>query len=129
MLAAQPVSALLGTRLASFGPDGATLELDVRDELGQQHGFVHGGVVSYLVDTAITFAAGAVLGADLVTGGFTVDYLRPATGERLQARAIVVRAGTSVAVLRCEVQALDATGNAVLCAVGQGRATRRSPRR
>lgn len=129
VLAAQPFSALLGARLASFGPDGATLELDVREELRQQHGFVHGGVVSYLVDNAITFAAGAVLGADLVTGGFTIDYLRPATGECLQARAMLVRAGTGVAVLRCEVRAVDGTGNAVLCAVGQGRANRRSPRR
>lgn len=128
-LAVCPFSALLGTRLASFGPDGATLELDVRDELRQQHGFVHGGVVSYLVDNAMAFAAGAVLGTDLVTGGFTIDYVRPAIGARLQARATPVQAGTNTAVLQCEVHTVDGTGSASLCAIGQGRVTRRSRRR
>src|SRR5215211_1100107 len=63
-LASQPFSVLLGSRLVEFDPEGATLELEVRNDLRQQHGFVHGGVISYLVDNAVTFAAGAVLGPD-----------------------------------------------------------------
>ena len=69
----------------------------------QQHGFVHDGVISYLIDNTITFAAGAILGPDIVTGGFTIDYLRPATGQALLARAHVLRAGTTHAVGRCDV--------------------------
>ena len=61
VLAAQPFSVLLGTRLTDFGPDGVTLELTARPDLRQQHGYLHGGVVSYLIDNAITFAAGAAL--------------------------------------------------------------------
>jgi uncharacterized protein (TIGR00369 family) len=128
-LAAQPFSVLLGTRLAQFGLDGVTLELDVRDELRQQHGYVHGGVVSYLVDNAITFAAGAVLGPDVVTGGFTVDYLRPTTGGLLQARATVVRAGARQVVLCCTVHDTDLDDPGSLCAIGQGRANLRRPSR
>jgi uncharacterized protein (TIGR00369 family) len=128
VLASQPFSALLGARLKSFGTDHATLQLDVRKELTQQHGYVHGGVVSYLVDNAVTFAAGTALGADLVTAGFTIDYLRPASGVRLEADAAIVRAGAGSAVVRCDVHSIDAAGVLTWCAVGQGRVSVRPER-
>jgi uncharacterized protein (TIGR00369 family) len=118
VLAAQPFSVLLGTRLADFGPDGVTLELTARPDLRQQHGYLHGGVVSYLIDNAITFAAGAALGPDIVTAAISVDYVRPAVGD-LVARAWVVRAGSGRAVLRCDVSTATAA-EPVLCAIGQG---------
>jgi uncharacterized protein (TIGR00369 family) len=93
--ASQPFSRLLGARLTEFGAGGATLELDIRDELNQQNGYLHGGVLAYAADNALTFAAGTVLGPSLLTAGFTIDYLRPATGVTLQARATVVQAGRS----------------------------------
>ncbi|WP_067822708.1 PaaI family thioesterase [Actinomadura kijaniata] len=119
-LEAQPFSTLLGTRLTEFGDGAATLELDVRDELRQQNGFVHGGVLAYLADNALTFAAGAAAGTNVVTAGFTIDYLRPAVGATLRARAGVVRAGRSRVVCRCDVLVLDAEGAETLCAVAQG---------
>src|SRR5436190_293062 len=79
-LAAQPFSVLLGARLTAFGAGGATLELDIRDDLRQQNGYLHGGVLGYAADNAITFAAGTALGPDVLTGGFTISYLRPADG-------------------------------------------------
>ncbi|WP_328524655.1 PaaI family thioesterase [Kribbella sp. NBC_00359] len=45
VLAAQPFSVLLGARLTGFGAGGATLELDIRDDLRQQNGYLHGGVL------------------------------------------------------------------------------------
>lgn len=122
VLAAQPFSALLGTEVDRFGPDGVSLRLEVTDELRQQHGYVHGGVISYLVDNAIAFAAGAVLGADVVSAGFSIEFVRPATGGELRADAVAVHVGSSGAVVRCEV--LDAEARTV--AVGQGRAASRS---
>lgn len=115
----------LGARLVAFSRDGAVLHLPVRAELHQQHGFVHGGVLSYLVDNAITFAAGAVLGPDVVTGGFSIDYLRPATGSLLTAEARTVRAGAQQAVVRCEVMDHQ-DDESRLCAIGQGRVLRRA---
>jgi uncharacterized protein (TIGR00369 family) len=120
VLAAQPFSTLLGARLVAFGDGAATLELDVRDELRQQNGFVHGGVLSYAADNTLTFAAGAVAGARLLTAGFTIDYLRPARGEVLRARADVVRAGRSRVVCRCDLIMVDGEGAETLCAVAQG---------
>ncbi|MFI8764721.1 PaaI family thioesterase [Streptomyces sp. R-07] len=120
VLAAQPFSTYLGARLTAFGDGVAVLELDVRDELRQQNGFVHGGVLSYAADNTLTFAAGTVAGTGLLTAGFTIDYLRPARGETLRARAQVVRPGRSRVVCRCELFMLDSDGNETLCAIAQG---------
>ncbi|ADI08279.1 putative phenylacetic acid degradation protein [Streptomyces bingchenggensis BCW-1] len=120
MLAAQPFSNLLGARLIAFGEGAATLELDIRDDLRQQHGFLHGGVLGYAADNALTFAAGSVAGARLLTAGFTIDYLRPAAGTLLRAEARVVRAGRTRVVCRCDLSTVDGGGTATLCAVAQG---------
>jgi uncharacterized protein (TIGR00369 family) len=119
-LAAQPFSVLLGARLVAFGENSATLELDVRDELRQQNGFLHGGVLSYAADNTLTFAAGTVVGARVLTAGFTIDYLRPAQGELLRAHAQVVRAGRSRVVCRCDLIMVRDDGTEALCAVAQG---------
>ncbi|MGY0060234.1 PaaI family thioesterase [Streptomyces sp. LZ34] len=120
MLAAQPFSNLLGARLVAFGEGAATLELDIRDDLRQQHGFLHGGVLGYAADNALTFAAGSVAGARLLTAGFTIDYLRPAAGALLRAEARVVRAGRTRVVCRCDLSTVDGEGMETLCAVAQG---------
>ncbi|MEV7790065.1 PaaI family thioesterase [Streptomyces sp. NPDC088106] len=119
-LAGQPFSRLLGARLTAFGDGGATLEIDIREELHQQNGFLHGGVLSYAADNALTFAAGAVLGPNVLTGGFSVQYLRPAAGRTLRARAEVVHAGRRQAVVRCDLLTLGEDGTETLCAVAQG---------
>ncbi|MEU8764559.1 PaaI family thioesterase [Streptomyces sp. NPDC048659] len=126
ILDAQPFSRLLGARITAFGPDGATLELDVRDELHQQNGFVHGGVLSYAADNALTFAAGAALGPAVLTAGFSIQYVRPARGTLLRARASVVHAGRRQAVVRCDLSTVetadptDPSASETLCAVAQG---------
>ncbi|MEV7136689.1 PaaI family thioesterase [Streptomyces tauricus] len=119
-LAAQPFSNLLGTRLVAFGKGEAVLELDIRDDLRQQNGFVHGGVLGYAADNALTFAAGSAVGARVLTSGFTIDYLRPADGTLLRAHAHVVRAGRTRVVCRCDLSTVDAEGTQTLCAVAQG---------
>jgi uncharacterized protein (TIGR00369 family) len=118
-LQAQPFSRMVGAEVAKFGAGFAELVLPVRDELTQQHGFVHGGVVSYLADNALTFAGGSELGPWVVTSEFKINYLRPAVGDRLVARAGVLHAGRRVAVCRCDVYAVDADGEQ-LCASAQG---------
>lgn len=122
VLAAQPFAQLVGTEIAAFGDGAATLIIPIRPELGQQFGFVHGGVVSYAADNALTFAAGTVLGANVLTGGFTITYLRPAAGTRLRAEATVTGSTRRQAVVSCEIYAESAQAEPVLCAVAQGTA-------
>jgi uncharacterized protein (TIGR00369 family) len=69
----------------------------------QQNGFAHGGVISYLADNALTFAGASVLGANVLTSEYKINYLRPAKGERLIARAEVLHTGKRQAVVRCDV--------------------------
>lgn len=114
----QPFSVLLGTELEFFEPGKAILTLRVREELKQQHGFVHGGVVSYLADNALTYAGGSVLG-DSVTSEYKINYLRPAIGEKLAARATVLSAGKKQAVCQCEVFEIGDAGERMV-AVAQG---------
>ena len=123
ILAAQPFSTLLGARLTAFGNGEATLEIDIRDELRQQNGFLHGGVLGYAADNALTFAAGAAAGEKILTSGFTIDYLRPADGHTLRAHARVLRAGRTRVVCRCDLSTLDPHGTPTLCAVAQGSIT------
>ncbi|MCR8913407.1 PaaI family thioesterase [Marinobacter panjinensis] len=122
ILEQQPFSVLLGTELRAFEPGKAELALAVRGELKQQHGFVHGGVVSYLADNALTYAGGSVLG-DSVTSEYKINYLRPALGQTLLARATVISAGKKQAVCQCQVVAIN-DGEERVVAVAQGTITR-----
>lgn len=119
VLARQPFSTLIGVELAHLEAGKAELRLPIRDDLLQQHGFVHGGVVAYLADNALTFAGGAALGGDVVTAELKINYLRPARGDLLIARASTVGAGRTQAVTRCEIYAV-AAGDERLCAAAQG---------
>lgn len=103
-LHAQPFSMLLGAELMQASATELTLCLPIRDELRQQHGFVHGGVISYLADNALTFAGALALGPRVVTGEYKINYLRPAMNGTLVARAQVVYAGRHQAT--CRVQYL-----------------------
>ena len=118
-LASQPFSQLVGAELTTFSADGAELRVVVTHSLLQQHGFVHGGVLAYLADNALTFAGGGALGAAVVTSEFKINYLRPAKGDALVARAKVLSAGKTQAVCRCEIYAIDADEEK-LCAAAQG---------
>ncbi len=115
ILRAQPFSRLLGTRLLAFRPGRAELALRLRPEHRQQNGFAHGGVLAYLVDNALTFAAGSVLGPEVLTVEFKVNFVRPARGDELRAVGEAKAAGKRLAVARAEVY-----DGATLVALGQG---------
>jgi uncharacterized protein (TIGR00369 family) len=118
VLASQPFSVLLGTEVTAVAEDEVTLELALRDELKQQHGFAHGGVVSYLADNALTWVGATALGKSVVTVEMKINYLRPGVGERLIARASVLSATRNFAVTRCEVY-VRRDGEDRLCAAAQ----------
>ena len=119
VLGRQAFSVLLGARLDVFEPRMAQISLAVVPALLQQDGFVHGGVLAYLADNALTYAGGSVLGK-VLTSEFKINYLRPAVDvERLVAVATVVASGRTQAVCRCDVFLERAAGRE-LCAAAQG---------
>jgi uncharacterized protein (TIGR00369 family) len=119
VLRQQGFSRLLGTELTAFSAGHAELQLPLRAEHQQQHGFAHGGVIAYLADLALTYAGGSALGDNVLTSEIKINYLRPGVGERLIVRAHCVHAGRTQAVTRCEVYAV-ADGVEKLCAAAQG---------
>lgn len=120
-LHAQAFSRLLDARLERLEPGRAVLSLPLGPQLLQHHGQVHGGVLSYLADNALTFAAGSLLG-EVVTLEFKINYLLPVrSGERLAAEAVVVGQSRRQAVCRCDLF-VPHDGPRVLCAVAQGSA-------
>ena len=54
-LESQPFSKLLNAKLRVFSLGEVVLEVPITEELMQQHGFVHGGVISYAADNSLTF--------------------------------------------------------------------------
>lgn len=119
VLASQPFSQLIGAELAALSPGRCELHVPITEAVKQQHGFVHGGVLSYAADNALTYAGGTALRVPVVTAEFKINYLRPAIGERLIARAEAVHTGKSQAVCRCDVFVVK-DGEEKLCAVAQG---------
>jgi uncharacterized protein (TIGR00369 family) len=122
ILAAQPFSRLVGAELTRFEPGTAVLEIGIRDDLRQHDGHLHGGVLAYAADAAVTFAAGSTLGPSILTSGLTISYLRPAQGHSLRAEAHVVHTGARQVVARCDLYAVGEDGETTLCAVAQGSA-------
>jgi uncharacterized protein (TIGR00369 family) len=125
VLASQPFSVLLGAQIAEYSEGWVEIRIPVTDQLKQQHGFVHGGVISYAADNALTFAGGSTLGAAVVTSEFKINYLRPAIGELLIARATVIYSGKNQAVCRCDIFVCTNQGEH-LCATSQGTISRLS---
>lgn len=118
-LGSQPFSLLLGAELAALSPGKVDMQLPLKPEHLQQNGFAHGGVVSYLADNALTFAGGTAMQVPVVTSEFKINYVRPAVGERLIARAAADAVSKTQAVCRCEVFAVK-DGAEKLCALAQG---------
>jgi len=118
--ASQPFSQFLGAELTAAAPGSAEIALTLQKHHRQQHGFAHGGVISYLADNALTFAGGLALGGDgSLTVEFKINYLRPSVGQRLVARATTRNAGKRFATCQCEIYAVN-DGEEKLCALAQG---------
>ena len=93
------------------------LELVVSDDLRQHHGFVHGGVLMALADTACAWAAATASG-DVVTASASLHYLAPARGTSVRADAAVLRAGKRNATVDVKVYSIAADGTETLAATG-----------
>lgn len=86
----------------------------------QQHGFIHGGVVGMIADSAAGYAAMTMVHAtaSVLTVEFKMNLVAPADGEKLIARGQVVRSGRTLIVTKAEVFAVK-EGKEVLCALMQ----------
>jgi uncharacterized protein (TIGR00369 family) len=106
--AKQAFMATIGARLATVSPGQVTIELPFREDLVQQHGFLHAGVVTSVIDSACGYAALSVMppGAAVLSVEFKVNLLKPAAGSLFRATGKVVRAGRTLTVCSGELEAI-----------------------
>ncbi|MFI5232354.1 MAG: PaaI family thioesterase [Gemmatimonadales bacterium] len=118
--ARQAVMATLGATIDGVAPGEVTLDLPFRQDLTQQHGFLHAGIVTSVMDSACGYAALTLMepGAAVLSVEFKVNLLAPARGERFRAVGRVVRAGRNVTVVSGEFRSVGA--DAVLVAIMTG---------
>ena len=100
--------ASLGAELAALAPGACELRLPFRPEFAQQHGFFHGGLIATLADSAAGHAGLTLTGAGQgsITVEFKLNFLAPAQGEALLAKARVVKAGRTLTVSHADVFAI-----------------------
>ncbi|HSY84308.1 MAG TPA: PaaI family thioesterase [Gemmatimonadaceae bacterium] len=98
--AKQQFMVTLGANLASVQPGEVCIELPFRADLTQQHGFLHAGVVTSVIDSACGYAALTLMPPDraVLSVEFKVNLIAPAQGATFQARGRVVRAGRTLTV-------------------------------
>jgi uncharacterized protein (TIGR00369 family) len=103
--AAVPYAKFLGLELCEIKSGEVSVCIDVREELKQNQGVVHGGAVASLIDTASAFAILTKLQAEerVTTTDLTIHYLRPITEGRLLATARIIRAGRRMFVVSVDV--------------------------
>jgi uncharacterized protein (TIGR00369 family) len=84
-LARQRAMATIGATVLRVAPGEVDITLPARDDLTQQHGFLHGGLVAAVLDSACGYAALTLmpLGATVLTVEYKVNFVAPAAGERL----------------------------------------------
>lgn len=107
----------IGGRIEELGPGRCVIVADFRDELAQQHGFFHGGVVGALGDNAGAYAAFTTIEANqsMLTVEYKINLLAPAKGRLLRAAGEVVRAGRTLTVCQVRISAVDDAKGEQLC--------------
>lgn len=106
--ARQKAMALIGASISRVGPGEVEIALPWRDDLTQQKGFVHGGILGMIADTACGYAAFSLMpaGGSLVTVEYKMNILKPGRGA-LVAKGRVIRPGRTLTVAQAEVYAED----------------------
>ncbi len=118
-LRAQGFFRFLDTEITALDRGTCTLALRRRPQLLQQNGYIHGGVVAYLVDNASAAAAATCLrpGQTVLTAEYKLNFICPATGDTLLCRAEVVKAGRRMSVVEARVLSRTQDGREDLAAV------------
>ena len=124
-LAAQPFSCYMGVVFESADAGDVVLSMPVKEEYKQNYGSIHGGVISYMADIGLVYAAASSV-KDCVTSELKINYLKPAMGDTVVARAKTIAVGKRQVVCECRVLVrVDGADEETLVAVALGTVNRR----
>lgn len=115
----QPAMHLIGAVLTTVKPGLCEVEMLRKPDVTQQHGFVHGGIVGMIADSAAGYAAYSLFPADatVLTVEYKMNLMAPADGDRMLARAQVTRHGRTLTIVGFDVFA-EKSGKMLHCATG-----------
>lgn len=113
----QPFMQTVRATLTQVEPGAVEIEMPLWDGIRQQHGYVHGGCVGSVADSACGFAALSIAAPDagVLTTEFKCNFLAPAVGEKLLARGSIIKAGRTLTLTEARIFAV-AEGKERLCA-------------
>lgn len=108
---AQGLMVTIGARLVLVADGEVQIELPFSAGLSQQHGYLHAGATTSILDSACGYAAltKGPPGFEVVTAEFKINLMRPAIGERFLAIGRVQSSGKLLTVCSGEVRAFSAT--------------------
>ena len=120
--ARQKIMTTIGAELTRVNAGEVEIELGYREDLTQQHGFLHAGIISTALDSACGYAAYSVMPEDaaVLTIEFKVNLLSPGKGERFLFRGSVTKPGRTIVVADGQAYAYDGEGEARLIATMTG---------
>jgi uncharacterized protein (TIGR00369 family) len=106
----QRAMATMGAVIARVAPGEVDIALPYSEDLTQQHGFMHAGVLAAVADSACGYAALTLMapGTAVLSVEFKINLLAPAAGTRFVARGRVLRAGRTITVCRGDVVSMGA---------------------
>ncbi|AUJ65384.1 thioesterase [Aestuarium zhoushanense] len=112
--------ALIHAEIPVIEEGRAEIEIPHWDGVLQQHGYVHGGVVGMIADSAAGYAAMSVVpeGTSVLTVEYKINMVAPANGDKIVAKGSVLRAGRTLLLTKADVYAVK-DGTETLCAVMQ----------
>src|SRR5215831_13771079 len=88
----------LGAEMVSVQPGAVEIHMRYQPGLTQQHGYVHGGVIATIADTACGYAAMSLVpeGTEVLTAEFKINFVNPARGDLFIARGKVKKTGRTL---------------------------------
>ena len=116
--AKQNAMATLGAEMTSIVPGVCEIEMAFNAAFAQQHGFLHAGAISTVLDSACGYAAFSLMPEDaaVLTIEFKVNLLSPGKGERFLFRGAVTKPGRTILVTDGQAFALTPDGEPKLIA-------------
>lgn len=105
----QEVMKTIGAKLVKIMPGEVHIEFPFSGSLTQQHGYIHAGIITSVVDSACGYAAYTLMPAEseVLTIEYKVNFLSPAKGERFRGVGKVVRSGRNITVCSGDVISVD----------------------
>jgi 1,4-dihydroxy-2-naphthoyl-CoA hydrolase len=96
----------IGTEWLKLDPDDARARIELRDELRQPYGILHGGVYSSLIESLCSYATAVAVHKDgMIAMGQSIEvsFVRPVTAGYAEARAVARHRGRSTWVWQVEI--------------------------